>query len=105
MSFFSSAYLSVSVLSVGEGGYWEGTVKGRTGWFPSDCVEEVAALGKDNRSGKTKIYEKSFTLQTVFKNEFSLLISAVICSETDFRAGIQLSYIIIFWNKTCFYYF
>ena len=41
-----------SVLSVGEGGYWEGTVKGRTGWFPSDCVEEVAALTRDNRSGK-----------------------------------------------------
>uniref|UniRef100_A0A4W6D754 SH3 and multiple ankyrin repeat domains 1 n=1 Tax=Lates calcarifer TaxID=8187 RepID=A0A4W6D754_LATCA len=40
----------VKVLSVGEGGYWEGTVKGRTGWFPSDCVEEVAALSKDNRS-------------------------------------------------------
>uniref|UniRef100_A0A7N8YE03 SH3 and multiple ankyrin repeat domains 1 n=1 Tax=Mastacembelus armatus TaxID=205130 RepID=A0A7N8YE03_9TELE len=40
----------VKVLSVGEGGYWEGTVKGRTGWFPSDCVEEVGALGKDNRS-------------------------------------------------------
>uniref|UniRef100_A0A672H7Q7 SH3 and multiple ankyrin repeat domains 1 n=1 Tax=Salarias fasciatus TaxID=181472 RepID=A0A672H7Q7_SALFA len=40
----------VKVLSVGEGGYWEGTVKGRTGWFPSDCVQEVAAPGKDNRS-------------------------------------------------------
>ncbi|XP_031698906.1 SH3 and multiple ankyrin repeat domains protein 1-like isoform X1 [Anarrhichthys ocellatus] len=40
----------VKVLSVGEGGYWEGTAKGRTGWFPSDCVEEVAALSKDNRS-------------------------------------------------------
>nr|XP_057917632.1 SH3 and multiple ankyrin repeat domains protein 1-like [Doryrhamphus excisus] len=40
----------VKVLSVGEGGYWEGTVKGRTGWFPSDCVEEVAAGSKDNRS-------------------------------------------------------
>ncbi|XP_054454825.1 SH3 and multiple ankyrin repeat domains protein 1-like [Anoplopoma fimbria] len=40
----------VKVLSVGEGGYWEGTAKGRTGWFPSDCVEEVAAPSKDNRS-------------------------------------------------------
>ncbi|XP_016402825.1 SH3 and multiple ankyrin repeat domains protein 3-like isoform X2 [Sinocyclocheilus rhinocerous] len=29
------------VLSIGEGGFWEGTVKGRTGWFPADCVEEV----------------------------------------------------------------
>uniref|UniRef100_A0A3P8VYR0 SH3 and multiple ankyrin repeat domains 1 n=1 Tax=Cynoglossus semilaevis TaxID=244447 RepID=A0A3P8VYR0_CYNSE len=42
----------VKVLSVGEGGYWEGTVKGRTGWFPSDCVEEVQPVSKDNRSGK-----------------------------------------------------
>lgn len=42
--------LYILVLSVGEGGYWEGTVKGRTGWFPSDCVEEVV---KDARSGAT----------------------------------------------------
>uniref|UniRef100_A0A3Q1GXM7 SH3 and multiple ankyrin repeat domains 1 n=1 Tax=Acanthochromis polyacanthus TaxID=80966 RepID=A0A3Q1GXM7_9TELE len=40
----------VKVLSVGEGGYWEGTVKGRTGWFPSECVQEVAAPSKDNRT-------------------------------------------------------
>ncbi|CAL8266222.1 unnamed protein product, partial [Gadus morhua 'NCC'] len=38
------------VLSVGEGGFWEGTVRGRTGWFPSDCVEEVALRSQDNRS-------------------------------------------------------
>lgn len=40
------------VLSVGEGGYWEGTVRGRTGWFPSDCVEEVVLRSQDNRSGE-----------------------------------------------------
>uniref|UniRef100_A0A087Y4W5 SH3 and multiple ankyrin repeat domains protein 1 n=1 Tax=Poecilia formosa TaxID=48698 RepID=A0A087Y4W5_POEFO len=40
----------VKVLSVGEGGYWEGTVRGRTGWFPSDCVEEVVLRSQDNRS-------------------------------------------------------
>ncbi|XP_077594355.1 SH3 and multiple ankyrin repeat domains protein 1-like [Stigmatopora nigra] len=49
----------VKVLSVGEGGYWEGTVKGRSGWFPADCVEEVAAsVNKENRpetrSGKSR---------------------------------------------------
>ncbi|XP_046870598.1 SH3 and multiple ankyrin repeat domains protein 1, partial [Hypomesus transpacificus] len=43
----------VKVLSVGEGGFWEGTVKGRTGWFPSECVEEVAVPTKD-RSGETR---------------------------------------------------
>ncbi len=47
------------VLSVGEGGYWEGTVRGRTGWFPSDCVEEVMLRSQDNRSGD---HHKSHTL-------------------------------------------
>ncbi|MBZ3871192.1 SH3 and multiple ankyrin repeat domains protein 3 [Sciurus carolinensis] len=32
---------AVKVLSIWEGGFWEGTLKGRTGWFPADCVEEV----------------------------------------------------------------
>uniref|UniRef100_A0AAY4DJJ0 SH3 and multiple ankyrin repeat domains 1 n=1 Tax=Denticeps clupeoides TaxID=299321 RepID=A0AAY4DJJ0_9TELE len=40
----------VKVLSVGEGGFWEGTVRGRTGWFPSDCVEEVALRSLESRS-------------------------------------------------------
>ncbi|XP_012590522.1 PREDICTED: acrosin [Condylura cristata] len=37
------------VLSIGEGGFWEGTVKGRTGWFPADCVEEVRMRQHDAR--------------------------------------------------------
>ncbi|ERE86406.1 SH3 and multiple ankyrin repeat domain protein 3 [Cricetulus griseus] len=38
-----------TVLSIGEGGFWEGTVKGRTGWFPADCVEEVQMRQYDTR--------------------------------------------------------
>ncbi|XP_066931632.1 SH3 and multiple ankyrin repeat domains protein 3-like isoform X3 [Clytia hemisphaerica] len=32
---------SVEVLYVGEAGFWEGSVRGRAGWFPSACVQEV----------------------------------------------------------------
>ncbi|KAJ4923289.1 hypothetical protein JOQ06_026105, partial [Pogonophryne albipinna] len=39
----------VKVLSIGEGGFWEGSVKGRTGWFPADCVEEVQMRQYDSR--------------------------------------------------------
>lgn len=52
--FVDLTYLSLylpPVLSVGEGGYWEGTVRGRTGWFPSDCVEEVILRSQETRSG------------------------------------------------------
>jgi len=39
------------VLSVGEGGFWEGTVKGRTGWFPAECVEEVQPQNQEQHTG------------------------------------------------------
>ena len=29
------------MISVGEGGYWEGKIGDREGWFPSDHVQEV----------------------------------------------------------------
>lgn len=41
------------VLSIGEGGFWEGSVKGRTGWFPAHCVEEVQLRQYDPRLGQS----------------------------------------------------
>lgn len=58
--------LIFSVLSVGEGGYWEGTVRGRTGWFPSDCVEEVAHRSLESRSGETPL-SHAHTLHARYK--------------------------------------
>ena len=40
-----------TVLSVGEGGFWEGQSRGRVGWFPADCVEEIPARGNDSKAG------------------------------------------------------
>uniref|UniRef100_A0A674F5V7 SH3 and multiple ankyrin repeat domains 2b n=1 Tax=Salmo trutta TaxID=8032 RepID=A0A674F5V7_SALTR len=31
----------VKVLSIGEGGFWEGSARGKVGWFPAECVEET----------------------------------------------------------------
>ena len=39
------------MLSIGEGGFWEGQVKGRIGWFPSDCLEEVANRSQEAKQG------------------------------------------------------
>jgi len=49
---FYSFYLPPPVLSIGEGGFWEGSVKGRTGWFPAHCVEEVQMRQYDPRLGQ-----------------------------------------------------
>ncbi|XP_055987790.1 SH3 and multiple ankyrin repeat domains protein 2 isoform X2 [Sorex fumeus] len=37
----------VKVLSIGEGGFWEGSARGHIGWFPAECVEEVQGKPKD----------------------------------------------------------
>ncbi|KAI3377048.1 hypothetical protein L3Q82_000050 [Scortum barcoo] len=39
----------VKVLSIGEGGFWEGSAHGQVGWFPADCVEEVPAKATEER--------------------------------------------------------
>lgn len=36
----------IHVTRVEEGGWWEGTLNGRTGWFPSNYVREVKPSGK-----------------------------------------------------------
>uniref|UniRef100_A0A2K5EAP1 SH3 and multiple ankyrin repeat domains protein 1 n=1 Tax=Aotus nancymaae TaxID=37293 RepID=A0A2K5EAP1_AOTNA len=45
----------IKVLSIGEGGFWEGQVKGRVGWFPSDCLEEVANRSQESKQGNSKV--------------------------------------------------
>ncbi|KAF3854713.1 hypothetical protein F7725_022768, partial [Dissostichus mawsoni] len=56
----------VKVLSIGEGGFWEGTVKGRTGWFPADYVEEVQMRQFDprleTREDRTKRLFRHYTV-------------------------------------------
>ncbi|XP_034144200.1 SH3 and multiple ankyrin repeat domains protein 2b isoform X3 [Esox lucius] len=39
----------VKVLSIGEGGFWEGSARGNVGWFPSECVEEIPNQAQEDR--------------------------------------------------------
>ncbi|KAL6053644.1 hypothetical protein STEG23_018877, partial [Scotinomys teguina] len=56
----------IKVLSIGEGGFWEGQVKGRVGWFPSECLEEVANRSQEgrqeSRSDKAKRLFRHYTV-------------------------------------------
>ncbi|XP_043535239.1 SH3 and multiple ankyrin repeat domains protein 1-like [Chiloscyllium plagiosum] len=56
----------VKVLSVGEGGFWEGTVKGRTGWFPAENVEEIPNKPQDSKhESRTEKAKRLFRHYTV----------------------------------------
>ncbi|XP_057185237.1 SH3 and multiple ankyrin repeat domains protein 2b [Triplophysa rosa] len=52
----------VKVLSIGEGGFWEGSARGNVGWFPAECVEEIPSKPEDrpyaraDRSERRKLF-------------------------------------------------
>ncbi|XP_039212804.1 SH3 and multiple ankyrin repeat domains protein 2 isoform X4 [Crotalus tigris] len=56
----------VKVLSIGEGGFWEGSTRGHVGWFPADCVEEVQYKPNENkpetRADRTKKLFRHYTV-------------------------------------------
>uniref|UniRef100_A0A8D0B9C8 SH3 and multiple ankyrin repeat domains 2 n=1 Tax=Salvator merianae TaxID=96440 RepID=A0A8D0B9C8_SALMN len=56
----------VKVLSIGEGGFWEGSTRGHVGWFPAECVEEVQCKPNENkpetRSDRTKKLFRHYTV-------------------------------------------
>ncbi|KAM6973377.1 SH3 and multiple ankyrin repeat domains protein 2b [Aplochiton taeniatus] len=39
----------VKVLSIGDGGYWEGSSRGNVGWFPAECLEEIPTQAHEER--------------------------------------------------------
>ncbi|XP_067413625.1 SH3 and multiple ankyrin repeat domains protein 2 [Emydura macquarii macquarii] len=56
----------VKVLSIGEGGFWEGTTRGLVGWFPADCVEEVQCKPNESKpETRTDRAKKLFRHYTV----------------------------------------
>ncbi|XP_072842021.2 SH3 and multiple ankyrin repeat domains protein 2 isoform X1 [Pogona vitticeps] len=56
----------VKVLSVGEGGFWEGNTRGHIGWFPAECVEEVQCKPNESkpetRADRTKKLFRHYTV-------------------------------------------
>ncbi|NXP81000.1 SHAN2 protein, partial [Ramphastos sulfuratus] len=56
----------VKVLSIGEGGFWEGSTRGHVGWFPAECVEEVQCKPSESkaetRTDRTKKLFRHYTV-------------------------------------------
>ncbi|KAE8606555.1 hypothetical protein XENTR_v10010777 [Xenopus tropicalis] len=56
----------IRVLSIGEGGFWEGNARGHVGWFPAECVEEIQPKPSDGRpETRTDRTKKLFRHYTV----------------------------------------
>ncbi|XP_078067866.1 rho guanine nucleotide exchange factor 7-like isoform X2 [Mustelus asterias] len=74
------------VTRVEDGGWWEGSLKGRSGWFPSNYVREIKPSDKP-LSPKSL---KGFETPSVTKNYYSLVIQNILDNERDYAKELQL---------------
>uniref|UniRef100_A0A672GXX4 Rho guanine nucleotide exchange factor (GEF) 7a n=1 Tax=Salarias fasciatus TaxID=181472 RepID=A0A672GXX4_SALFA len=74
-----------------EGGWWEGTFNGRTGWFPSNYVREVKGSDKQvsPKSGTLKSPPKGFDTSAISKTYYNLVLQNILETETEYSKDLQ----------------
>uniref|UniRef100_A0A8C7YVU4 Rho guanine nucleotide exchange factor (GEF) 7a n=1 Tax=Oryzias sinensis TaxID=183150 RepID=A0A8C7YVU4_9TELE len=70
----------INVTRQEEGGWWEGTFSGRTGWFPSNYVREVKGSGSP---------PKGFEPPAISKTYYNLVLQNILETETAYSKDIQ----------------
>uniref|UniRef100_A0A3B4TSP7 Rho guanine nucleotide exchange factor (GEF) 7a n=1 Tax=Seriola dumerili TaxID=41447 RepID=A0A3B4TSP7_SERDU len=74
-----------------EGGWWEGTLNGRTGWFPSNYVREIKGSDKQvsPKSGTLKSPPKGFDTSAISKTYYNLVLQNILETETEYSKDLQ----------------
>ncbi|MBN3303565.1 rho guanine nucleotide exchange factor 7b isoform X1 [Amia ocellicauda] len=81
----------INVSRVEEGGWWEGTYNGKTGWFPSNYVREIKANEKpvSPKSGTLKSPPKGFDTSAISKTYYNLVLQNILETETEYARELQ----------------
>ncbi|XP_029463664.1 rho guanine nucleotide exchange factor 6 isoform X2 [Rhinatrema bivittatum] len=76
----------IYVTRVEEGGWWEGTLNGKTGWFPNNYVREIKSADKPLSPKALKGFETTqFT-----KNYYPVVLQNILDTERDYAKELNL---------------
>uniref|UniRef100_A0A8C5GIR7 Osteoclast-stimulating factor 1 n=1 Tax=Gouania willdenowi TaxID=441366 RepID=A0A8C5GIR7_GOUWI len=78
----------ILVLRQEEGGWWEGTLNGKTGWFPSNYVREVKTYEPLSHLSSTEKPASPKGTQLT-KNYFSVVVQDILEHEREFVKELQ----------------
>ncbi|XP_060039668.1 rho guanine nucleotide exchange factor 6 isoform X2 [Erinaceus europaeus] len=75
----------IYVTRVEEGGWWEGTLNGKTGWFPSNYVREI----KSSERPLSPKAVKGFESTPLTKNYYTVVLQNILDTEKDYAKELQ----------------
>ncbi|XP_056097076.1 rho guanine nucleotide exchange factor 7a isoform X4 [Rhinichthys klamathensis goyatoka] len=81
----------INVTRTEEGGWWEGSFNGKTGWFPSNYVREIKGSDKpvSPKSGTLKSPPKGFDTTAISKTYYNLVLQNILETETEYSKELQ----------------
>ncbi|XP_005404641.2 PREDICTED: rho guanine nucleotide exchange factor 6 isoform X3 [Chinchilla lanigera] len=75
----------IYVTRIEEGGWWEGTLNGRTGWFPSNYVREI----KSSERPLSPKAVKGFETAPLTKNYYTVVLQSILDTEKEYAKELQ----------------
>uniref|UniRef100_G3UDP7 Rac/Cdc42 guanine nucleotide exchange factor 6 n=1 Tax=Loxodonta africana TaxID=9785 RepID=G3UDP7_LOXAF len=75
----------IYVTRVEEGGWWEGTLNGRTGWFPSNYVREI----KSSERPLSPKAGKGLETAPLTKNYYAVVLQNILDTEKEYAKELQ----------------
>ncbi|XP_063069768.1 rho guanine nucleotide exchange factor 7a isoform X1 [Engraulis encrasicolus] len=79
----------IHVTRTDDGGWWEGSLNGKCGWFPSNYVREIKDKPISPKSGTMKSPPKGFDTTAISKTYYNLVLQNILETETEYSKDLQ----------------